>query len=674
MPSCVALAPEGPGSLDVVELDAASHGGVDDTRELRDRAFYMPAESRYRVFIIDEAHMVSAAGFNALLKIVEEPPEHLVFIFATTEPEKVMTTIRSRTHHYPFRLIPPATLRKLLERLCSEEGVTVEAAVFPLVIRAGGGSARDSLSILDQLLAGAGPEGVTYRHAVALLGVTDAALLDETVDALAADDGASVFGAIDKVVEAGHDPRRFAADLLQRFRDLVILAAVPEAATKGLIDAPEDQLAAMLGQSVRLGAGTLTRLAELLHTGLTDMRGTTAPRLALELMCARMLLPAASGGEGALVQRVERLEQSMAAGTVPGHARGTSEGSAVRQPEPSKGLTAVPAVGVQAIAPGNVAAAGPGSGAAPASPVPSVAAPAGAAAGTVGPGDHPGPPAAGDLEPAPAAYRRPSMRTDGGRGAARPASPTPPTDAPIPSAAQPARPIQPVVNADLGLPSPPVLSTARRGTASGGAGSVRPPAEAATPVDDWLPPDAPPDEDEYGDPVSGSAPARDAQAPGLAGGSPAPSSGSGSQGPDAPAGSGDLASENGAPALPTSSAGSSRTAPTRPTKLQSTAGSSSTAVSPAEAPPAAGSSDSETAKPVPSTVALPTMRRRPLLCRRLRRRLLLCRRLLCRPLHRRLVTSRQPIRGTSRRRIRRPALRELRSRELGARVLPVTSG
>jgi len=263
--SCVALAPEGPGSLDVVELDAASHGGVDDTRDLRDRAFYMPAESRFRVFIIDEAHMVTPQGFNALLKIVEEPPEHLVFIFATTEPDKVLTTIRSRTHHYPFRLIAPTTLRTLLERLCAEEKVTVEPAVFPLVIRAGGGSARDSLSMLDQLLAGAGPEGVTYRHAVALLGVTDAALLDEMVDALAAGDGASVFGAVDRVVEAGHDPRRFAADLLQRLRDLLILDSVPDAAAKGLIDSPEDQLGSMEGQAERLGVATLTRLAEVMQ-------------------------------------------------------------------------------------------------------------------------------------------------------------------------------------------------------------------------------------------------------------------------------------------------------------------------------------------------------------------------------------------------------------------------
>jgi len=318
--SCVALAPEGPGSLDVVELDAASHGGVDDTRELRDRAFYMPAESRFRVFIIDEAHMVTPQGFNALLKIVEEPPEHLVFIFATTEPDKVLTTIRSRTHHYPFRLIAPTTLRTLLEKLCAEEKVTVEPAVFPLVIRAGGGSARDSLSMLDQLLAGAGPEGVTYQHAVALLGVTDAALLDEMVDALAAADGGSVFGAVDRVVEAGHDPRRFAADLLQRLRDLLILDAVPEAAAKGLIDSPEDQLESMQGQAERLGVATLTRLAEVMHTGLVEMRGTTSPRLVLELMCARMLLPAASTSDGALLQRLERMERRMAIAAEPAEA------------------------------------------------------------------------------------------------------------------------------------------------------------------------------------------------------------------------------------------------------------------------------------------------------------------------------------------------------------------
>ncbi|MBP2475327.1 DNA polymerase-3 subunit gamma/tau [Crossiella equi] len=307
--SCVNLAPEGSGSVDVVELDAASHGGVDDARELRDRAFYAPAESRYRVFIIDEAHMVTTQGFNALLKIVEEPPEHLVFIFATTEPEKVLGTIRSRTHHYPFRLIPPGAMRALIERNCEAEGVQVEPAVFPLVIRAGGGSARDTQSVLDQLLAGAGPQGVTYDRAIALLGVTDVALIDDAVDALAAGDGAEVFGVVDRLVEAGHDPRRFASDLLDRLRDLVLLAAVPEAAQRGLIDVPEEQLNRMAAQVERLGPGTLTRFAEIVHNGLTEMRGATAPRLVLELLCARMLLPSVSDTESAMLQRLERLER-----------------------------------------------------------------------------------------------------------------------------------------------------------------------------------------------------------------------------------------------------------------------------------------------------------------------------------------------------------------------------
>ena len=293
-PSCVSLAPGGPGNIDVTELDAASHGGVDDTRELRDRAFFAPAESRYRVFIVDEAHMITTQGFNALLKIVEEPPEHLVFVFATTEPEKVLPTIRSRTHHYPFRLIPPGTLRKLLERICAEEEVTVAPAVYPLVIRAGGGSARDSLSVLDQLVAGAGPEGVTYERAVALLGVTDVSLIDDVVDALAAGDRAAVFEAVDRLVEAGHDPRRFATDLLQRLRDLTLLQAVPEAVERGLVEAADDEIARMVEQSGKFGAATLTRYGEILHVGLTEMRGATAPRLLLELLCARMLLPAAT--------------------------------------------------------------------------------------------------------------------------------------------------------------------------------------------------------------------------------------------------------------------------------------------------------------------------------------------------------------------------------------------
>ncbi|OBI46442.1 DNA polymerase III subunits gamma/tau [Mycobacterium colombiense] len=306
--SCQALAPNAPGSIDVVELDAASHGGVDDTRELRDRAFYAPAQSRYRVFIVDEAHMVTTAGFNALLKIVEEPPEHLIFIFATTEPEKVLPTIRSRTHHYPFRLLPPKTMRSLIGRICEQEGVAVDDAVYPLVIRAGGGSPRDTLSVLDQLVAGAEGAHVTYQRALGLLGATDMALIDDAVDALAAADAAALFGAVESVIDAGHDPRRFATDLLERFRDLILLQAVPDAASRGVVDAPEDVLERMREQATRIGPATLTRYAEVVQAGLGEMRGATAPRLLLEVVCARLLLPSASDTESALLQRVERIE------------------------------------------------------------------------------------------------------------------------------------------------------------------------------------------------------------------------------------------------------------------------------------------------------------------------------------------------------------------------------
>ncbi|WP_394614463.1 DNA polymerase III subunit gamma and tau [Lentzea sp. JNUCC 0626] len=307
--SCIGLAPNGTGSVDVVELDAASHGGVEDARELRDKAFYAPAEAKYRVFIIDEAHMVTTQGFNALLKIVEEPPDHLIFIFATTEPDKVLPTIRSRTHHYPFRLIPPGVMRTLLERNCAAEGVAVEPSVFPLVIRAGGGSARDTQSVMDQLLSGAGPDGVKYERAITLLGVTDSALINDVVDGLAAGDGASVFGTIDRLVDAGHDPRRFASDLLDRLRDLVLLCAVPDAADRNLVSAPEDEVATMSAQAERIGPAALTRYAEIVHQGLVDMRGATAPRLLLELLVSRMLLPSVSQSEAALLQRLEQLER-----------------------------------------------------------------------------------------------------------------------------------------------------------------------------------------------------------------------------------------------------------------------------------------------------------------------------------------------------------------------------
>ncbi|SPM30045.1 DNA polymerase III subunit gamma/tau, partial [Mycobacterium terramassiliense] len=326
--SCVALAPNAPGSIDVVELDAASHGGVDDTRELRDRAFYAPAQSRYRVFIVDEAHMVTTAGFNALLKIVEEPPEHLIFIFATTEPEKVLPTIRSRTHHYPFRLLPPKTMRALIGRICEQEDVVVDDAVYPLVIRAGGGSPRDTLSVLDQLLAGAEGNHVTYQRALGLLGATDVALIDDAVDALAASDAAALFGAVESVIDAGHDPRRFATDLLERFRDLIVLQSVPDAVSRGVVDAPEDVLDRMREQAARIGPATLTRYAEVVQAGLGEMRGATAPRLLLEVVCARLLLPSASDAESALLQRVERIEARL------GVSLPASESAAAPSPQP----------------------------------------------------------------------------------------------------------------------------------------------------------------------------------------------------------------------------------------------------------------------------------------------------------------------------------------------------
>ena len=307
--SCIALAPNGPGSLDVIEIDAASNNGVDDARDLRERAFYAPVSSRYKIYIIDEAHMVTPAAFNALLKLVEEPPEFVKFIFATTEPEKVLTTIRSRTHHYPFRLMPRKDLTRLLEEIVAAEGIHVDPTVLPLVVRAAAGSARDGLSILDQVLASAGSEGVTRESAASLLGVTPDTLLDDVVDAFAARDAAAVFAAVDRVMENGHDPRRFAADVLERLRDLIVLDAVPEAGDKGLLDCPPEQLAAMARQVSSLGTAGLSRAADLFHAGLTEMRGTTSPRLLLELVCARILLPAASADDAALLTRLERLER-----------------------------------------------------------------------------------------------------------------------------------------------------------------------------------------------------------------------------------------------------------------------------------------------------------------------------------------------------------------------------
>ena len=303
------LVANGPGSIDVVELDAATHGLVDDARDLREKAFFSPVAGRYKIYIIDEAHQLGPGAANALLKVVEEPPPHVVFIFATTEPEKLIATIRSRTHHYPFRLVPPGILTKHLEKICEEESVKVAKGVIPLVVRAGGGSVRDSLSVLGQLLAGAGPDGVTYEIAIALLGYTDSAILDQVVDSFAAGDGASVYQSIDHLVEAGHEPRRFAQDLLERLRDLIVLEAIPQSAHSIFRELPPDQLERMQQQAARFGRGSLSRAADVVNEGLTQMRGATAPRLLLELICARVLLPGSEESERGVLARLERLER-----------------------------------------------------------------------------------------------------------------------------------------------------------------------------------------------------------------------------------------------------------------------------------------------------------------------------------------------------------------------------
>jgi len=307
--SCMDLVANGPGSIDVVELDAATHGLVDDARDLREKAFFSPVAGRYKIYIIDEAHQLGPGAANALLKVVEEPPPHVVFIFATTEPEKLIATIRSRTHHYPFRLVPPGILTKHLEMICEAESVKIAKGVLPLVVRAGGGSVRDSLSVLGQLLAGAGPDGVTYEIAIALLGYTDSAILDQVIDSFAAGDGASVYQSVDHLVEAGHEPRRFAQDLLERLRDLIVLESIPQSAHSIFRELPPDQLERMQQQAARFGRGSLSRAADVVNEGLTQMRGATAPRLLLELICARVLLPGSEDSERGVLARLERLER-----------------------------------------------------------------------------------------------------------------------------------------------------------------------------------------------------------------------------------------------------------------------------------------------------------------------------------------------------------------------------
>jgi len=308
--SCKDLVANGPGSIDVIELDAATHGLVDDARDLRDKAFFAPVNSKYKIYIIDEAHQLGPGAANALLKVVEEPPPHVIFIFATTEPEKLISTIRSRTHHYPFRLVPPGVLTAHLEKICKAEGVEVAKGVLPLVVRASGGSVRDALSVLGQLLAGAGKDGVSYDIAVQLLGFTDGALLDDAIDALAAHDAATLFATIDRVIESGHDPKRFTADLLERLRDLMIVDALGETSANSILrDMPDDQLERMRTQADRIGTASLSRAADIAADGLTEMRGATAPRLILELICGRILLPISDATESGLLARIERLER-----------------------------------------------------------------------------------------------------------------------------------------------------------------------------------------------------------------------------------------------------------------------------------------------------------------------------------------------------------------------------
>ncbi|MGW7102693.1 DNA polymerase III subunit gamma and tau [Streptomyces sp. NPDC054883] len=449
--SCRDLARNGPGSIDVIEIDAASHGGVDDARDLREKAFFGPASSRYKIYIIDEAHMVTSAGFNALLKVVEEPPEHLKFIFATTEPEKVIGTIRSRTHHYPFRLVPPGTLRDYLGEVCAREEATVEDGVLPLVVRAGAGSVRDSMSVMDQLLAGAADQGVTYAMATSLLGYTDGSLLDAVVDAFAAGDGAAAFEVVDRVVEGGNDPRRFVADLLERLRDLVILAAVPDAGEKGLIDAPADVVERMQAQAAVFGAAELSRAADLVNTGLTEMRGATSPRLQLELICARVLLPAAFDDERSFQARLDRLERS--GFTAPGVAAAPAAMPAmgyVPGPEAHPMAPAGPAGGVAAARaavrapepePQQPSPVQPEPGPAPAAqaapaPAPQPAAPA--------PGAWPGAAQPGGGAAAPGAWPGAAAPATPAAGAWPTAAATPPAAGPAPvPAPQPAAPAAP---------------------------------------------------------------------------------------------------------------------------------------------------------------------------------------------------------------------------------------
>ncbi|KQP70445.1 DNA polymerase III subunit gamma/tau [Microbacterium sp. Leaf288] len=372
--SCVELGRGGGGSLDVVEIDAASHNGVDDARDLRERAVFAPARDRFKIFILDEAHMVTPQGFNALLKLVEEPPDHVKFIFATTEPEKVIGTIRSRTHHYPFRLVPPAAMLEYVEQLCAQEGVNVEQGVLPLVVRAGGGSPRDTLSLLDQLIAGSEDARVTYARAVALLGYTHAELLDEVIDAFAASDASAAFAAVDRVVQTGQDPRRFVDDLLERLRDLIVVSATGQGAGAVLRGISAEDLARMQRQADAFGPSRLSHIADLVIATLDDMTGATSPRLQLELMVARVL----ARGAGAAPVAAPAMAAALApAATAPAATAPAATAPAPAAPAPAAAAAAAAAPAAAAAAPAVAAAPAPAAQPAESAPVAAPPVPAG---------------------------------------------------------------------------------------------------------------------------------------------------------------------------------------------------------------------------------------------------------------------------------------------------------
>ncbi|MBB5787488.1 DNA polymerase III subunit gamma and tau [Jiangella mangrovi] len=475
--SCLDLAPNGSGNIDVVELDAATHGLVDDARDLREKAHFAPVASRFKIYIIDEAHQLGPGAANALLKLIEEPPAHLKFIFATTAPDKIIGTIRSRTHHYPFRLIPTKTLQQNLGWICEQEGVPIEPAALALVARAGAGSARDAQSILGQLIAGAGDDGVTYDLAVALLGFTDAAMLDQVVEAISAGDGRSVYAAVDQVMDAGHDPRRFLTDLLERFRDLIVLRAAPDAVAEGLLDLPPEQAERMAIQAAQFGPSDLVRLAAVVDEGITAMKGATPTRLQLELVCARLLLPAADDTTSGVQARLDRVERRLTGGeplppasaTAPAAEAVPAAPAEAPQPGVSRRAAAFARVNPQDSSSTTAAAAVPPA-AAPAAPEPE---PAPAPAEVAPPQPEP---VAVAAEPAPVAAEPPAPEPEPAAeppAAVEPPAPEPPAPEPQPAPSAPAYEAPAPADAAPTPPAPQPIPSAGAAGASGGVADLR---------------------------------------------------------------------------------------------------------------------------------------------------------------------------------------------------------